>query len=322
LNILNPLKIGSIEFNSNLIQGPLAGYSCAPMRVQTWKFSQPAYCSTEMLSAAHLVNAKSNHPRFIYRDEKEGALSVQLSGNNPEVLGKATKIITKLNNPEMIDLNCGCPVTKIRAKKAGSKLLVQQELLASIIKEMKNNTDAAITVKVRVAGNSNEHDNVEVAQLIESAGADAIVVHGRHWTERYDTPCRYDQITQIVKAVDIPVIGNGDIEDLKTLKKMLKTGCKGAMISRASLGQPWIFAQLESEASGEAFASPPLALVSQIFIDHIRLLATLEGEHRAVLQARSLAKYYFRAAENSGILQSITQSSTLMDLLEIIGKYC
>ena len=302
----------------------MAGYSCAPMRVQTWKYSSPAYCATEMVSATHLVNAKSSMSRYIFRDPNEGPICFQLSGNNSDTIARATKMITDLIAPEVIELNCGCPVTKVRAKNAGSKLLTQTEKLSQIIREMKNNTDAIITVKMRVEGDVGDHDNKEVAQLVEDAGADTIIVHGRHWTERYDGPCRYDQIAEIIHAVTIPVIGNGDVEDYASLKIMFeKTQCAGAMISRAAIGQPWIFAQLEAEALGEDFLVPKAAEVGSIFIDHISRLAVLEGEYRAILQARKIAKYYARdLLENKTLfLENIMSCDTLNSLEDVVKLY-
>lgn len=318
------MTIGDRRFTSRLIQGPLAGYSCAPMRVQTWKYSRPAFCATEMVSAVHLVNAKKTENRYIYRHPDEGPLSFQLSGNDPKIVGQATRKITELIAPEIIELNCGCPVAKIRAKNAGSKLLTQTENLTAIIKEMKNNTDAVITIKIRVEGDVGDHNNIEVAQMIESAGADAIVVHGRHWMERYDVPCRYDQIAEIVNAVTIPVIGNGDVDDLESVKRMInQTHCAGIMISRASVGQPWIFAQLAAEARGEAFKVPSITNVASLFIEHIEHLEGLEGEFRAVLQARKLGKYYARdlLADKAVFLDQLMACESLKTLKNVVKEF-
>ncbi len=317
--MIKPLTIGNTTFTSNLIQGPLAGYTCAPMRKLTWTNSQPAYCTTEMVSANHLVHAKAPPMRYFSRDKTEGPLCFQLSGNNPEHLALATRKINNLNC-EIIDINCGCPVNKIRNKGAGSKLLANPEHIAKLINAVKQHTDAAVTIKIRVSGEYTDQDDLLVAQSAEKAGADAIIVHGRHWTERYETPCRYEQIKRIVKAVDIPVIGNGDVEDATSLQKMFaETHCAGVMIARASLGQPWLFAKIQSELNGNTYTLPTPDEIGCMFLQHIGDLAAQDGELRALLQARKLVKYYYRQPLVSPSMQALVQCQNLTELHKLIN---
>lgn len=310
---IKPLQIRSLTLRSNLIQGPLAGYTCAPMRVQTWRYSQPGYCSTEMVSATHLVHAKTQPKRYTYRHSDEGPLCFQLSANDSDTLGEATKKVDALG-AEIIELNCGCPVQKIRAKGAGSKLLSQPENLKRLIGAMRENTDAVVSVKIRASEN-----NVSVAQLIEQAGADLLVVHGRNWQERYDVDCRYDVIKSIVESVSIPVIGNGDVDDAKTLQKMFETGCAGVMVARASLGQPWLFDALQNQD----FILPSLREVGEIFIDHVQQLSVLDTPHRAVLQARKIGKYYARERlqDKKMFLEKLMVCTELSGLEKIVEQY-
>lgn len=290
--MLKPLQIGRHKFTNNLIQGPLAGYTCAPMRRQTWLFSSPAYCSTEMVSAMHLVHAKKIPVRYIERDPKEQALCFQLSAEDPETLAQAMQKINYLQ-PEIIELNCGCPVNKIRRKGAGSKLLSEPLRLQKLVHALRSNTNAAISVKIRVSGDADDQDDLLIAKIIEEEGADALVVHGRHWTEDYTVPCRFAQIKRLVESVNIPVIGNGDVKDMDSLTTMLNsTNCAGVMIARASMGQPWIF----SELIEQNFTKPSAKVIGEIFIDHIERLAKLDSDYRAVLQARKMGKYYSRNA--------------------------
>lgn len=298
-----PLTIGKLNFETHLIQGPLAGFTCAPMRVQTWKYGAPAYCSTEMVSATHLVHAKDPPARYLYRDPDEGPLCFQLSGSDPQDLAKATQIVNQ-TGAEIIELNCGCPVQKIRRKGAGSKLLTEMDRLQRLIAAIRDNTDAAVSIKIRVADHTEDQDDLLIAQIAEQAGADCLVVHGRHWTERYDVPPRYQQIKQIVDHVSIPVIGNGDVCDKASLQTMQRqTGCAGVMIARASMGQPWLFQQL-SQAD---FTLPTIEEIGATFIDHINQLAKLDAPYRAVLQARKMGKYYAR--------QHLTNSKPFLEQL-------
>lgn len=321
--MIKPLHIGRLQFASNLIQGPLAGYTCAPMRRQAWLFSQPAYCSTEMVSASHLVYAKKTPIRFIERDPIEQALCFQLSADDPEILAEAVQKINVFQ-PEIIELNCGCPVNKIRRKGAGSKLLSDPERLKKMVNALRKNTQSAVSIKIRVSDEQNDQDDLLISKIIEEEGADALVVHGRHWSERYDVPCRYSQIRQIVEAVKIPVIGNGDVSDFDSLKKMITlTNCAGVMIGRASMGQPWIFANLTAQSQHENYQLPSPAQIGEIFIDHIERLARLDSEYRAVLQARKMAKYYARNAipRAFDFVLQIMQCSTMDSFRELVRQH-
>lgn len=298
------LKIGSITLPSRLIQGPLAGYSCAPFRALAQRYGQPAFCCSEMIS----VDALLHHPlhiqkRYLARDQEEQHLCYQLSSTKPKALAEATKIVTDLG-ADFIDLNCGCPVKKIRRKGAGSKLLSTPDLLAKLIEAMRNNTDAPISIKIRVDGDSDERFNDEVAKVVANSGVDYLVVHGRHWSERYDVACHYDDIQHFVESLSIPVIGNGDIDSVESLQMMLATGCAGVMISRAAMGRPWLFEQLRQGN----FAPPSQQTVLAVFFEHISKLAELiASEKAAVLQARAIARYYTRQ------LNSQTNSKSLLD---------
>ncbi len=321
--MIKPLKIGPHTFSNNLIQGPLAGYTCAAMRRQTWQWSQPAYCSTEMVSANHLANTKKLPLRYIERDPNERALCFQLAAENPKSLEKAVKIVNTLR-PEIIELNCGCPVNKIRRRGAGSKLLSEPAKLQELVKCLRNNTDAAISIKIRVSGDEDDQDDVLLANIIEQEGADALVVHGRHWSENYDTRCRYAQIKRLVDAVKIPVIGNGDVHDFNSLMTMLNlTNCAGVMIGRASMGQPWLFAELTAQFQQENFSKPTPKIIAEIFIDHIERLAKLDNEYRAVLQARKMGKYYARNAihSNQEFLMKLMQCTKINQFTELVRHY-
>lgn len=290
---IKPLVIGSKTFAHNLIQGPLAGYSCAPFRKLFYQFAAPAYCVTEMISAQDLVYGKKSNSRYLWRDPIEKNVCYQLSGNCSDTLRKAAAIVTDLG-ADLIDLNCGCPKPKIRKKQCGSYLLSMPQHIAEIIVAMKSITTVPITVKIRVDGDSHEHYHLAVTAAVTQAGVDALIVHGRHWTDDYQVACRLDQINEIVRATTLPVIANGDVRNVMDLKKMLQTGCAGVMISRAGSGKPWLFQQLLSEMSGKNYVPPPLADIINLFKQHVTGLIALEGEFKALLESRKLLSYYFR----------------------------
>jgi tRNA-dihydrouridine synthase B len=295
---IKSLQLGNKTFPSNIIQGPLAGVSSAPFRVLTWRYGKPAFSCTEMISCKTLLHQPTaDQQRLIKIDQQEGPVCFQLSGSNPAELAEAVKRVTTYG-ADLIDLNCGCPVKKIRSKGAGSSLLTDASRLYKLICAMKQNTHVPISIKIRVE-NQAEKFNQEIVKIVSEAGTDFLVVHGRHWTEHYETPCRHDAIQFFVEQLKIPVIGNGDIANVASLKKMFATGCAGVMIARAGVGQPWLIQKLIAELKQEKFITPALPEIGAIFIEHVQqLIALLNSEKFAILQARKLAKYYARSMLN------------------------
>ena len=321
--MLQSLQLGNKTFPINIIQGPLAGISCAPFRLLTWRYGKPAYSCTEMISCKTLLHQpKLALQRFVVKDPGEGPVCFQLSANNPAELAEATKRVTDYG-ADLIDLNCGCPVKKIRSKGAGSSLLTDTAKLYQLISAMKQNTHVPVSIKIRVEGDSDQKFNREVARVVSDAGADFLVVHGRHWTEHYETPCRHDHIQFFVEELKIPVIGNGDIADLASLKQMLATGCAGVMIARAGVGQPWLIQKLMAAMNQEKFVMPSLEEIGAIFIEHVELLVRLlGGEKFAILQARKFAKYYARSlSDSAAFCLAVNTRDNLQDLKAICIEY-
>ena len=320
--MIKPLKLGNKQFPVNIIQGPLAGVSAAPFRLLTWRYSQPAFSCTEMISCKTIIHQLdfAAH-RYIHKDPQEGPVCFQLSGSEPKELAEAVKIVTA-RGADLIDLNCGCPVKKIRSKGAGSSLLTNTHKLYELITAMKQNTHVPVSIKIRVEG-GDEKFNHALLQVVHDAGADFLIVHGRHWTEHYETPCRHDAIEFFAAEANIPVIGNGDIACLASLKKMLATGCAGVMIARAGVGQPWLIQKLVAEYSGEHFTQPNAVEIGRVFIEHVtRLTALLGNEKFAVLQARKFAKYYARHLLNkTEFTAAINVCANLADLQTICGQF-
>jgi tRNA-dihydrouridine synthase B len=292
--LIKPLTLGNTTFPVNLIQGPLAGISCAPFRSLTWRYSRPAFSCTEMISCKTIIHQPLQaKQRYISKDPGEGPVCFQLSGTDPDELAEAVKRVTA-HGADLIDLNCGCPVKKIRSRGAGSKLLTNPTTLYQLIRAMKENTHVPVSIKIRV-DDGDEKFNHEVATVVSDAGADFLIVHGRHWTEHYETPCRYDAIAYFVQAMKIPVIGNGDIACVESLQRMLATGCAGVMIGRAGVGQPWLIGRLMAALQQLPFQLPENSEIRLVLLEHVESLATLlGGEKFAILQARKFAKYYAR----------------------------
>lgn len=285
----SPFSIGGLRLSNRLIQGPLAGFSCAPFRQLFYQYSPPAYCVSEMISAKDVLDKHQPDSRYLFRAPEERVLCYQLSGNNPLVLVDAAHRVQALG-ADLIDLNCGCPKPKIRKKGAGSALLDEPQRLFEIVRAVRRSIAIPLTVKIRIAGDDRD---IAMAEGIEHAGADALTVHGRRWTDDYDRACDYSQIARIKRAVSIPVIANGDIADHATLGDAIAhTGCDAYMIARAGSGHPWLYQHLL--AGYDAISLPAYAERVACFMQHMHGLADLESEHQAVLQSKSLVRYYFK----------------------------
>ena len=315
------MKIGNLQLTSNLIQAPLAGYSSAPLRVLAHKYGTPGFCCTEMMSAMSIHLGAKQKKRFTYKDKAEGLLCFQLAVYKPEAMQSAA-IHAVANGADLIDLNCGCPQPKIRKKNMGSKLLSQSKLLYQLIKVIKASAALPVTVKIRVDALSGDRYNLDVADAAQQAGADAIIVHGRHWQERYDVACHTDDIAAIKQHVSIPVIGNGDIKDTASARHMFtKTNCDAVMIARDSVGQPWLFAKIRAELQGKTFTPPTIKMIGDRFLEHVRGLIALEGETMAILQSRKLGKYYARNHVSADFLTKLYTATNYATVAEVTTAY-
>jgi len=309
--INSPFQIGTLTLPHRLIQGPLAGYSCAPFRELFYQFTPPAYCVTEMCSANDVLYKHSDHSRYLYRSPVEKRLAYQLSGTDPQILAQAAWQLQTLG-ADLIDINCGCPKAKIRKKGAGSALLDKPEQLKQIIKTIREKINIPMTVKIRIQGDAKD---IFLAKQIEEAGADALIVHGRRWVDDYAVQCDLKQIADIKKSISIPVIANGDIHAIDSLYNTLeRTGCDGFMVARAGSGRPWLYQELLEEK--------PLNIEFldkvQLFMKHLEGLASLESEFKAVLQSKSLVRYYFKTSLNPEILVSFYQLKSLNEIEKLL----
>lgn len=311
--INSPFQIGQLTLPQRLIQGPLAGYSCAPFRTLFNQFASPAYCVSEMCSANDVLLKHKPQSRYLYRAKEERLLAYQISGNDPDTMAKAALHLESLG-ADLIDINCGCPKTKIRKKGAGSALLENWPTLVRIIETIRDAITIPLTVKIRIQGN--EEDWV-LAERIAKAGADALVVHGRRWQDDYDIACDMTSIAAIKKHLKIPVIANGDIHDFKSLQKAVESSqCDAFMIARAGTGKPWLYQTLLSQSPLEVDFSKR----ADLFLHHLAGLASLEQEYKAVLQSKSLVRYYFRKEITGSLLEDFYTKQNLMEISAFLKK--
>lgn len=321
--MLKPLKIANKVFPINIIQGPLAGYSCSAFRLLAWEFSRPAFTCSEMISCNALAQkTKLSYRRYIEKDPREGPVCFQVFGKDPAKIADATKMVTEYG-ADLVDLNCGCPVKKVRSQGAGSFLLTEPKTLYQLLSAMKKNTHLPIAAKIRVEGNGREKFHKEIIKVINDAGVDFLVVHGRHWTESYKVPCHYDQIKFFASELKIPVIGNGDIFCVDSLKRMFATGCRGVMVGRAGVGKPWFIQKLIAEMNHKEFIMPSAKEIGVIFMRHIELLEKLLGSEKfALLHARKIASFYTQGFYNKKeFCSEVNACNSLQELNNISLQY-
>lgn len=313
-SLTHPFKLGSLNLASRLIQGPLAGFSCAPFRKLFYQFTPPAYCVTEMISAHDVIYKHPLNSRYLYRAGEEKILCYQIAGTEPEIMAQAAVRLENIG-ANLIDINCGCPKAKIRKKGAGSALLEEPKLLLQIVQAVEKAITIPLTIKIRIQGNISD---LELAKALEQAGVSALIVHGRRWHDDYEIPSDLEQIAAIKRSINIPVIANGDIADSDSLQKtLLKTDCDAFMISRAGTGKPWLYQALEDGK----IPSVDLAKQYILFMQHLQDLALLESEYKAVLQSKSLIRYYFRKQLDATQLQVFYRLNHLAEVEEKLNEF-
>lgn len=322
-NYLHPIKLRNLELENNIFQAPLAGYSSAPFRELVWRMGRPGLLATEMISARAIEQMQPKQEQYLAKAENEGPVAFQLWGCSESAVEYATKVVTE-RGADVVDLNCGCPVRKVRAAGAGSKLMEDPKLIGRLVAAMRRATDIPVTIKIRVGTSPSNYNGAEIAKIAESEGVDLITVHGRHSQERYSHVVRLEQVAKVVDAVSIPVIGNGDVRDGQSALNLFEaTGCAGVMVGRACMGAPWIFAQIISELSGKDWTPPQPKQMGEIMIEHYDLLVDLVGKEKAIRQSRKLGAYYTRGIKGAKTFRcQMNMMNSREELLELIGDLC
>ena len=305
-----------------IILAPMAGITDLPFRILC-KEQGADVMVTEMISAKALFYGNKNTLPLMQTEEEEKPIGVQIFGSEPELMGEmAHKIEDK--GFSYIDINMGCPAPKISSNGSGSALMKNPRLCGEIVKAVTAVTDIPVTVKIRKGWDDDSVNAVEVAKICESAGAAAITVHGRTRQQYYKPPVDYDIIKAVRESVSVPVIANGDIDNAERAKEVMDiTGCDLVMIGRATLGNPWIFSQINAylENPNVKIHTPDLEERLGVMIEHIGKMVEYKGEHMAMLQARKLVVGYFKGMKGAAALRNEAgKIKTLDDLYELRQK--
>ena len=239
---LKKLKIGKLELENNLILAPMAGVTDLPFRIIVEKF-KPGLVCTEMVSSKALFFGDEKTKQLLKRDGEDLPVSMQIFGSDPKTMGFASKYVSEL--ADIVDINMGCPAPKVVKNGDGSKLLLDLDKAEEIIKSVVKNSTKPVALKFRKGWNNENIVACELAQIAEKCGVSAITIHGRTREEYYSGKVDLDIIKKVKESVKIPVIGNGDIVDEESAKRMFEyTGVDGIMIGRGAIGNPWIFEKI------------------------------------------------------------------------------
>lgn len=316
------IKIGNVELSSRALLAPMAGVSDRAYRELCVQYGA-GYCVSEMVSSKALSFNNKKSEDLMETSNLERPCGIQIFGDDPECMSEAALHANK-NSPDIIDINMGCPAPKISSNGSGSALMKNPELCGKIVEAVVKTVDVPVTVKIRKGWDDSTINAVEVAKICEQAGASAITIHGRTRQQFYKPPVDYDIIKKVREAVNVPVIANGDIDSAQKAKQVMDaTGCDLVMIGRASLGNPWLFEQINSYLDNPQapLHFPTLEERLDVMVEHISKMVEYKGEHMAMLQARKLVAGYFKGMRGAAALRSEAgKISTLKDLYELRQK--
>lgn len=316
-------KIGDITIPNQVVLAPMAGVCNSAFRLTVKEFGAGLVCA-EMVSDKGIVHQNEKTLNMLYIDEDEKPMSLQIFGGEKETLVEAAQFVDQNTNADIIDINMGCPVPKITKCDAGAKWLLEPDKIHEMVSAVVKSVDKPVTVKMRSGWDENHIYAVENAKAIEAAGAKAVAIHGRTRAQMYEGKADWNIIKQVKEAVNIPVIGNGDITTPQDAKRRLEeTGVDAIMIGRAALGNPWmIYRTVKYLETGELIGEPEPREKIDVCKLHMDRLIRLKGEKVAIMEMRKHAAWYLKGMRgNAKVRQRINECETREQLVNVLEQY-
>lgn len=315
------LQIGDVTLPNRLILAPMAGVTDLPFRLLCKEQGAGLLCM-EMVSAKAIYFRNKNTESLLTIDKRERPVSLQLFGSDADIISEMAKRIEE--RPfDILDINMGCPVPKVTNNGEGSALMKHPKLVEDIISKTVKAIQKPVTVKIRKGFDKDHINAVEIAKIAEQSGAAAVAVHGRTREQYYSGTADWEIIRQVKEAIQIPVIGNGDVISPESAEAMLRTtGCDGIMIGRGAQGNPWIFRQiLHWMETGEKEDKPELQEVKEMILRHARLLIEYKGEYTGIREMRKHTAWYTAGYPHSSKLRAkVNEVESLVELEDLIQK--
>ena len=316
-------NIGNIKIKNQVVLAPMAGICNSAFR-RICKSMGCGLIYAEMVSDKAIYYKSKKTIDMLYMTDEERPIVQQIFGSDKSSFVEAAKFIYKEMKPDIIDINMGCPVPKVAVKsQAGSALLKNPEKIYEIVKAVVDAVPIPITVKIRSGWDSNSINAVEVAKIIEKAGASAIAVHPRTRAQGYSGKANWDIIRQVKESVSIPVIGNGDITSCYDAKRMLdETGCDAVMIGRATIGNPWFIKEcVEYIENNNIIDAPSYKERIDMIVKHYNLIEKNEGQRKALLDIKTHALAYLKYIPGTKELKNeLAMSKTKEEFDNCINK--
>ena len=308
---LKDFKIGNINIEGGLCLGPMAGVSDLPFR-RLCKEMGASLLVTEMVSAKAIYFKNKNTEPLMKIDKDEHPVALQLFGSDPDIIALMAAQIEN-RDFDIFDFNMGCPVPKIVNNGEGSALMKNPKLVEEILSKLVKSVKKPVTLKIRKGFSEDNINAVEIAKIAEASGVSAIAVHARTREQYYSGKADWSIIKAVKSAVNIPVIGNGDVTDGKSAEEMYEyTGCDGIMIARAARGNPWIFREIRDYFCSKTVEKPAKDEVIDMILKHCRLQMEYDDEIMAVRKMRKHVAWYTHGMKGS---------STLRDRVNHIESY-
>lgn len=314
--------IGNVMIEGNLVLGPMAGVTDLPFRLLCKEKGADLVC-TEMVSAKGIYYNNKNTESLLQIAEEERPAALQLFGCDPDILSEMAKRIEH-RNFDILDINMGCPVPKVVNNGEGSALMKNPKLIGEIVRKVSKAIHKPVTVKIRKGYYEGDANAVEVAKIAEANGAAAIAVHARTREQFYSGKADWDIIRQVKEAVNIPVIGSGDVLTPEDAKRMIQiTGCDGIMIARGARGNPWIFEQIKTYLTENLILSKPdFTEVKEMVLRHAELAVEYKGEFTGIREMRKHVAWYTTGYPGSSYLRNkVNDIETYIDLVELLEEY-